>query len=58
VSDPENPTQAALIVNSSLRELNGARSMDLVGDFLYVASYADHGLQIIDISNPENPIVR
>ena len=58
ISDPTNITATDSMSNSASRELNGAADVDVftIGSSTYaiVASNADHGVQIIDISDPTN----
>ena len=58
ISDPENIVATDSMSNSASLELNGAADVDVftIGSSTYaiVASNADHGVQIIDISDPTN----
>ena len=62
ISDPTNPTHTGFIdnatcdaTNSSKCELNGAYSIAVSGNYAYVASRVDNGVEILDISDPSNP---
>jgi len=61
VSDPNNPFQASTIIratNTSTNKLNWARWIYVEWNYAYIASYVDDALQIIDISDPLNPIIK
>jgi len=59
VTDPASPAAAGQLADGSDLELDGAQGVDtfVIGDKTYaaVASSADGGLQIVDITDPENP---
>ena len=60
ISNPASPTATASLRNAGgFDRLNGAIAITTVemGDKIYalVASYVDHGVQIMDISNPASP---
>ena len=60
ITDPENPTATAAVKDGQkFTELDGAAGITTatIGDYTYalVAAYADSGVQIIDITDPENP---
>jgi len=59
ISDPANPTHVGAITeseNPSTYELDSAHSIYVSGKYAYVASYADDGVEILDISDPANPV--
>ena len=60
ISDPSNPTAVSSLGddggNTLLRKSNGNEIYTIGGStYLVVASNKDHGIQIIDISDPTNP---
>ncbi len=59
VTDPDNPSPAGKLVDGGDRLLAGASGVEMfwVGQTVYaaVASESDDGLQIVDITNPDNP---
>ena len=59
ITDPSNPTPTASMTDSSSLALNGARSITTVvigaRTYALVASFIDHGVQIIDITDPTSP---
>ena len=60
ITDPTSPTATASISDEGALELNGATGITtmVIGDNIYalVASQADDGVQIIDITNPTTPV--
>jgi hypothetical protein len=59
VSDPTNPTEVGYIndtvVGGTANCLNGSYNVYVSGKYAYVTAFKDHGLSIIDISDPTNP---
>ncbi len=59
VSDPANPSPAGKLADGGDRLLGGASGVEIfwVGQAIYaaVASQSDDGLQIVDVSDPDNP---
>ncbi len=58
VSDPTNPTHLGSIDDTLCGpacELDGAHDIQIVGQYAYIASYDDNGVEILNISNPANP---
>ncbi len=60
VTDPANPAAAASFMDSSIRELAGARAIEAfeTGGRTYaiVAGFSDDGVQIVDVSDPRRPV--
>ena len=61
ITDPENPTAVTSIIETgTFDELEGPSDIDIselnIGTLAVVASAADDGVQIINLSNPANPI--
>ena len=61
ITDPENPTAVTSITESgTFDELEGPSDIDIfelnIGTLAAIASAADDGVQIINLSNPANPI--
>jgi hypothetical protein len=50
-----NPTHVGAITDDGTTELDGAMSIYVSGNYAYVASAVDDGVEILDISNPANP---
>ncbi len=50
-----NPVHAGAITDTGTTALSGACSIYVVGRYAYVASEADNGVEILDISDPANP---
>jgi len=55
-SDPTNPVQRALIPTEQSGSGNTWRDIKTFGTYAYVISEAYAGMQIIDLSNPDNPV--
>ena len=61
ITDPEKPSPMKPVTDGvdGFEELRGARSVDTVeiggSTYALVAAFGDDGLQIIDITDPENP---
>ena len=59
VTDPDNPTAAGSLGDDNSMELDGATTVDIfeLGTSTYaaVASRVDDGLQIVDVTDPDNP---
>jgi len=59
ISDPTDPVYTGHVNDSEFggtaTTLENPRNVYVQGDFAYVASYADQGLSIINISDPTNP---
>jgi hypothetical protein len=59
ISDPTNPTSVGSLTDGGSRKLNNPYDVAIttIGDSTYavVTSYTDHGIQIIDISDPTSP---
>ena len=59
ISDPTSPTSVGSLADSGSRELEGPVELDIatIGGKPYavVAAYNDHGIEIIDISDPTSP---
>ncbi|MEZ4849522.1 MAG: hypothetical protein R3B93_13065 [Bacteroidia bacterium] len=51
-----DPVHAGSISDNGTTELAGARSIYVSGKYAYVASQDDHGVEILNISDPANPI--
>ena len=49
-----NPS--GVIIDNGTTELNGAGGFTIVGNYAYVTAREDDGLEILDISDPTNPI--
>jgi hypothetical protein len=43
--------------NNTTRKLNGAWGINISGNYAYVAASVNNAIQIIDITDPVNPIV-
>ena len=59
VSDPTNPTALGFLSDASDPTgltLNGAFAIFIQGNYAYVTGYFDNGLQVINISNPNQPV--
>ncbi len=50
-----NPVHVGAITDDGATELDGAYSIFVVGNYAYVASNVDDGVEILDISDPANP---
>ncbi len=59
VTDPDNPTAAGNLVDDGSRELDGASDVDIFtidsNTYAAVASQHDDGLQIVNVTDPDNP---
>jgi hypothetical protein len=44
------------VLNDVNTRLNGPRDLHKVGDNLYVASYADEAMQVINVATPTAPV--
>ncbi len=53
ISDPSNPTHAGSITDSSSLSLNGASSVYVINNYVFVGS-VDEGLQVLDASDLSN----
>ena len=57
MSDPSNPVhKGSLKDGASGAQLVGPSSVYVTGRYAYVTSYDSNALEIVDISNPANPI--
>ena len=59
ISNPSSPTgvgQLTGTLSTNSLALDGAHSVYVQGNYAYVASFNDDGLQVIDISDPTNPV--
>src|SRR4030042_413570 len=60
VSNPSYPTEVGYILDDSQGgtaiALDGACEVYVVGKYAYVTGFYDHGLSIINVSDPTNPI--
>jgi len=60
VSNPSHPTEVGYVLDNSqggtASTLDGACEVYVVGNYAYVTAFYDHGLSIINISNPTNPV--
>jgi len=60
VSDPSSPFEVGSVNDTerggTATTLMNARGLAVAGDYAYVASYTNHGLSIVDISNPSSPV--
>ncbi len=43
------------LVDDGTLELQGAREVEVVGNYAYVLGYGDSGFQVVDVSDPSNP---
>ncbi len=59
VSDPDNPAAAGSLGDDTTRLLEGASGVAVftvdTNTYAAVASFTDNGLQIVDVSDPDNP---
>ena len=59
ISDPTNPTSVGSLADGGSRKLNNPYDVAIttIGDSTYavVTAYWDHGIDVIDISDPTNP---
>ncbi|RKX25245.1 MAG: hypothetical protein DRP47_10090 [Candidatus Zixiibacteriota bacterium] len=59
ISDPSDPFKVGALRNSSETTdelaLEGANSIYVSGKYAYITAYNDCGVEILDISDPENP---
>jgi len=59
ISDPTNPTSVGSLADGGTRKLNNPYDVAIttIGDSTYavVTAYWDHGIDVIDISDPTNP---
>ena len=60
ITDPDNPVAAGSIDDTADHELDGAHSIVIfesgIDTYAAVASYTDDGVQIINITDPDNPV--
>ncbi len=60
ISDPTNPVAKGYITETTcgagICELDGANALQVVGNYAYISSYDDDGLEILDISSSTNPV--
>ena len=56
IQNAVNPVQKGAIVDSGSLELSGAGTVYVQGKYAYITGNGDDGLEIVDISNPANPI--
>ena len=60
VTDPANPAAVASLRDSSTRELDGARGIEVFEmssrTYAIVTGFVDDGVQIIDVTNPRQPV--
>jgi Uncharacterized conserved protein len=59
VSNPASPLHKGSLMNGgggTAPNLNGALSVFVSGNYAYVASYYNNALEIVDISDPANPV--
>ena len=61
VTDPTNPVAIAHVRDSDTRELEGTSGIDVFRidgrTYVIVTSMVDNGVQIIDVTNPHDPVV-
>ncbi|MDH4070368.1 MAG: hypothetical protein OEV30_08085, partial [Ignavibacteria bacterium] len=50
------PAHVAALFDSEQTALRSAISLTVAGNYLYVASFAEDGIQIIDITDPSEPV--
>ena len=55
VSDPTNPTVVGSIVDDGNTLLRTPSRVFVQGNYAYVTSFGEHGVQVIDISIPTTP---
>jgi hypothetical protein len=55
IQTPGDPVQVGFIVDTSITALDNPQEIFVLGDYAYVASDDDNGLQILDISDPTSP---
>ncbi|MBN1516666.1 tail fiber domain-containing protein [Candidatus Sumerlaeota bacterium] len=51
LSDPANPAPVGTITDTAETELEGAKSIAVQGDYAYVASTTDKGVEVLDVSS-------
>lgn len=60
ITDPYNPVAKGFITETTCGaatcELDGAVGIKVMGDYAYIASFDDDGMEIVDISSSTNPI--
>ncbi len=60
VTDPADPTPAGRLSDTGSRELGGPRGVEIFticsNTYAAVAAYKDHGLQIVDVTDPADPM--
>ena len=61
ISDPTNPTGVGQLTGTLATNslaLANPQSVIVQGNYAYVASFGNDGLQVIHISDPNNPLAR
>ncbi|MFZ2038417.1 MAG: LamG-like jellyroll fold domain-containing protein [Minisyncoccia bacterium] len=56
VSDPTTPTTTATLTSAGGYVFNDPRGIETDGLYVYIASYGSSALEIIDVSDPSNPV--
>ena len=56
LNTPGNPTRVGSIIDNGTTELDGPTRIFVSGEYAYVSASADAGVEILDISDPTNPI--
>jgi hypothetical protein len=60
VTDPAHPVHKGSIVDNSIKDgdtaLNGPKSVWVSGNYAYIASQSSFALEVVDVSDPANPV--